>query len=209
MAMIIIPTRAKWKALKKTHEVADGAVSGVDVGKALDTYDAAAKTGIRFALANADAAEKLEKTLATYISKLDKKKVKKDYAKFEKTFLDDYVGAARAKKEDFKRYSADADTFKKELTSFFTAIQHLAPNKTTDAELQKFKSGPLRGLSAVGSGLRDANVDLTAINKDAADIQKLIDAAAGKDGAVIEKVREAIVKLAENLAAEAKKQGLA
>ncbi len=209
MPVVIIPSRTKWKALKKTHEVADGAVSGVDLGKALDAYDAAVKAGVRFALANADAAEKLEKTLATYISKLDKKKVKKDYAKFEKTFLDDYVGAAKAKKDDFKRYSADAETFKKELTSFFTAIQKLTPNKTTDAELQKFKSGPLRGLSAVGSGLRDANVDLSEINKHAADIQKLIDAAAGKDGAVIEKVREAIVKLAEDLAAEARQQGLA
>lgn len=112
MPLIIIPSRTKWKALKKECGVPDGAVSGIDVGKALDTYDAAVKTGIQYAKANAEACEKLETTLAAYLKKIDKKKVK-DYAKFEHKFLNDYVGAAKAKGDDFKRYSADRDTFKK------------------------------------------------------------------------------------------------
>jgi hypothetical protein len=196
MGMILIPTHAKWKTFKKECGVADGAVSGINVGKALDAYDNAVKTGIQYAKANAEAAAKLEGVLATYIQKLDKKKVK-DYAKFQKKFLDDYVGAAKAKAEDFKRYSADAETYKKELASFFSMVQRFPVNGTTDEDLQKFKSGPLRGLSAVGSGLKDASIDLTPIDKRAADIQKLIEAAKGKG-----------VKLAGEIGTEAKKQNL-
>jgi hypothetical protein len=206
--LIIIPTRKKWQELKKKHQVADGAVSGVDLGKALDTYEAEAKTGIQFAKVNEAAAEKLEKVLATYISKLDPKKVKKDFNAFKKTFLDDYVGAAHAKKEDFKRYSADLGTYKKELASFFAAIQQLKPGETTSAELQKFKSGPVRGLSAVGSGLRAANVDLTQINAHAATIQQLIDGANGKSDQEVEQARVDIVEEAKHLAAAAHTQHL-
>ena len=147
MAFVIIPTHAKWKAFKKDCGVADGAVSGIDLGKALDTYDKSAKTGIQFAIANGEAARKLEGVLANYIQKLDKKKVK-EYAKFQKKFLDDYVGAAKAKADDFKRYSADAETFKKELSSFFSMVQRFPVDGTTEADLQKFKSGPLRGFRA-------------------------------------------------------------
>jgi hypothetical protein len=107
----------------------------VDVGKALDTYHNGLGAGVKFAIENSKLAEALEKTLATYISKLDKKKVKKDLPKFQKVFLDHYVAAAASFKEDFKRYAADKDVYKKELTKFFTAVQSLPPDESTDTEL--------------------------------------------------------------------------
>lgn len=207
MAVIIIPSHKNWTDLKKLHDVADGAVSGINIGKALDTYHASVKAGARFALPNAEACGKLETVLSTYIGKLDKKKVKKDYAKFEKAFLDNYVGAAHAKKEDFKRYQADADTYRKEIASFFTMVQRMPPQKTTLEDLQKFRSGPLRGLSAVGSGLRDRDIDLTAINKTAGEIQGVIDGL-GKNGDP-EKARLDIIALAERMSTEAKHAGVA
>lgn len=205
--LILIPTRTKWKAFKKKYDVPDGAVSGIDLGKALDTYENEVKSGIRFALANAAAAEKLEKVLYSYISKMDKKKIK-NFAKFQQEFLDDYLGASKAKAEDFKRYSADRETYKKEVLSFVSMAQRFPPNATTAEDLQKFKSGPLRGLSAVGSGLRDAGVDTGPIDKLAASMQKVIDAAQNADAPTIERVRASIVNAAAKIGEEAKGQGL-
>ncbi len=56
----------------------------------------------------------LETKLHDYITKIDKKNVRK-YAEFEKAFLDDYLGVAHTKKEDAKRYNADIATYQTEL----------------------------------------------------------------------------------------------
>lgn len=205
--LIIIPTHTKWKALKKKYDVADGAVSGINVGKALDTYETKEKAGVQYAKANAAAAAELEAVLAKYITKLDKSKVKKDYSGFQRTFLNDYVGAAKEKSEDFKRYAADAETYTKELLKFFASVQRMEPGKTTVDNLSKFKSGPLRGLSAVGSSLK--GFDLSEIDKRAAKIQQVIDKLpTNSDQALIDRVLQAIIKTGEEMAAEAKKLGL-
>lgn len=207
MALIIIPTHAKWKTLKAKHEVETGAVSGIDLGKLLDAYEAKVKTGVQFATANAEAAAELTQKLAAYITKLDKKKVKKDYPGFQRTFMNDYVGAAKAKADDFKRYKADAATYTKELMSFFSAVQRMPLGKTTVADLGKFKSGPLRGLSAVGSSLQ--GFDLTPIDTRAAKIQQVIDKMpADASTQIIDRLLAAIIKVSEEMAAEAKKMGL-
>jgi hypothetical protein len=154
-----MPTRKQWQELKKTYGVPAGAVSGVDVGKALDAYW---NSGAKNAVQQGASAATLEVILAKYISKLDKKKVK-NYTAFQKIFLDDYVGEAHTLAADAKRYNANKDVYKAELVKFFTAAQQLKVGKTTKNDLEKFKSGPLRGVSALGKNA--AGVDPTKIDE--------------------------------------------
>lgn len=206
MATKFVPTHTNWKALKKKHEVSKGAVRGVNVGKLLDAYHRSVKSGVQHSRANSTAAEALEKGLARYISKVEKKDVEKDFSAFKRTFLEDYVGAANFFKEDFKRYKADADTYRKELVKFVHAVTKLKPNATTVDDLNKFKSGPLRGLSAVGSSLK---FDLSDINKVASRIQKIIEKTpAAATPELLEKIRGAISEGTVEIAKAAKKLGL-
>jgi hypothetical protein len=149
-----IPKHSEWKTMKTKYGVATGGVSGINVGKALDNYW---NSGAKTPKEQYASLEALEKVLAAYISKLDKKKVKQ-YAPFQKAFLDDYVGEAHKLKEDAKRYYADIDTYKKELAKFFTATQQLEKGKTTKNDLEKYKSGPVRGLTALGKSVRKVDI---------------------------------------------------
>src|SRR6266542_1231842 len=155
---ISIPKRSEWKTLKTKYGVATGAVSGVDVGKALDSDWNSGATTPKEQYASPEA---LEKVLPAYIGKLDKKKVKQ-YDPFQKIFLNAYLGEAHKLKEDSKRYYADAETYKKELAKFFSATHQLKKGTTTKNDLEKYKSGPLRGLSALGQSVR--KVDLSEID---------------------------------------------
>jgi|SRR5579859_301660 len=150
-----IPKRSEWKVLKTKHEVADGAVSGINVGDSLDKYWNSGATTPKQQMESLAA---LETKLSSYISKLPKTKVKKDYDGFQKEFLNKYLGEAHKLKEDAARYNANIDTYKKELVKFFTAVQALHKGKTTKADLDKFRSGPVRGLSALGKNVRGADV---------------------------------------------------
>jgi hypothetical protein len=199
-----IPKHSEWKTLKTKYGVATGAVRGVDVGKALDRYwNSNAKT----AKEQHASLAALEKTLATYISKLDKKKVKQ-YPAFQKIFLNQYVGEAHKLAEDAKRYYADADTYKKELIKFFTATQRLKTGVTTKNDLEKYKSGPVRGLSALGKSVR--KVDLSDIDgwlgtiNDA--VQKLPSDPSRRE---LDDFVAATIKTAEQVAKLAKAKGLA
>jgi hypothetical protein len=199
-----IPKHSEWKTLKTKYGAATGAVSGIDVGKALDKYW---NSGAKTPKEQYASLEALEKTLAAYISKLDKKKVKQ-YAAFQKVFLDNYVGEAHKLKEDSKRYYADAETYKKELAKFFTATQQLKKGSTTKDQLEKYKSGPVRGLSALGKSVR--KVDLSDIDgwlgtiNDA--VQKL---PATPSRSQLDDFVDTTIKTAEKVAELAKAKGLA
>ena len=151
--ILLIPTHTKWKEFKKKWGVPDGAVSGINVGKALDAFHSKEKAGTsRTTLqGNLAACQELEKVLSNFISKLDKKKIK-EYEKFKKAFLDGYAGIVHAKAEDYKRYSADAETYGKEILALCNAATKLKKEGTTLKELQDFRSGPVRGALAVGTG---------------------------------------------------------
>jgi hypothetical protein len=199
-----IPKRSEWKTHKTQYGVATGAVSGVDVGKALDTYWNSGATTPKEQYASL---EVLEKVLAAYISKLDKKKVKQ-YPAFQKVFLDKYVGEAHKLKEDSKRYYANTETYKKELAKYFTATQRLKKGVTTKDDLEKYKSGPLRGLSALGKSVR--GVDVSEIDgwlgnvNDA--VQKL---PSNPSRQQLDDFVETTIKTAEKVATLAKAQKLA
>ncbi len=198
-----IPTRKQWQELKKKHSISAGAVSGVEVGKAIDAYW---NSGAKNAVQQGVSVGALEVVLAKYISKLDKKKVK-DYPAFQKIFLDDYVGEAHKLKADAVRYNATKDVYKAELVKFFTAAQQLKVGKTTKNDLEKFKSGPLRGLSALGKNA--AGVDPTKIDEwlgtvnDA--IQKLKSEATRQE---LDDFVEATLKTVNEVRKLAKAQGL-
>lgn len=162
-----IPTRKDWQAMKKKYGVADGAVRGINVGEELDKYNAATNLKERQV-----AVARLEQKLAAYIGKVDKKSVKQ-FPAFQKDFLDNYVGVAHFFGEDLKRYAADAETYKKELVKFFGAVQKLNKDTSTKADLEAFKSGPMRGLSALGSNAR--KVDPREIDAALAPVNKAID----------------------------------
>jgi hypothetical protein len=157
-----IPTRKQWLALKKQYGVADGAVKGINVGAELDKYwksigSASGAKGQAIALGL------LEPKLAEYISKLDKSKVKK-YAELQKKYLDEYVGQAHYMREELKRLDGSTGAYKKQLTMFFGAVQHLDKKKTTKSDLDKFRQGPVRGVTAAGKTFR-GGIDVSDIDK--------------------------------------------
>jgi hypothetical protein len=143
-----IPTVSKWTELAKLHKAPDGGVT-----KALQAYWASnANTPKKYLVAYTA----LEKALAAYISKMSKsyqKKIK-DYPKFEKTFLDKYVGAAHKNRVDTERGMATIATYKAEIVKFMGAVQKLNKETVTALDLGRFKSGPARGLSAMASQAR-------------------------------------------------------
>lgn len=169
-----MPMHKDWKEFKKKYKVPDGVVKNVHLGKAIDAYWANAKQSMKpkDIRANIAECEKLEKIFVDYISKFPKDKVK-DYNAFSKAFLDNFGNVARALKEDWKRYVADAAVYTKELLHYFSMVQKLAKGKTTIKELEQFKSGPMRGLSAVGSSLQ--GYDLSGINTPLGPINMTID----------------------------------
>src|SRR5688572_817603 len=109
MPKISIPKHSEWKAVKKKYGVADGATKGVSVGKELDRYWAGGGTT---PAEQAKLLTPLYAKLNDYITKIDKKKVKK-YADFEKDYLKNYLGAVNFLLEDIKRYKPSRDLYKK------------------------------------------------------------------------------------------------
>ncbi len=199
-----IPKRSEWKTLKTKYGVADGAVSGINVGNELDKYW---NSGAQTAKDQLAALTALELKLNTYITKLDKKKVKQ-YDPFQKEFLNKYLGEAHKLKEDSKRYNANVDIYKKELVKFFTSVQALDKTRTTKEDLEKFKSGPVRGLSALGKNVRGADVSqidgwLDTINEAVQKLPK--DPSRGE----IETFIDATIKTAEKVKELAQAQHLA
>jgi hypothetical protein len=156
-AVMTMPVRKDWVALKKTHKVPDGAVKGVNLGAALDKIKDA-KTGPTIVAA----VTAFEKIANTYITKLDKKSVT-NYATFQKTFLDDYLAPAHTRVKAYKLEADQEALYKSELTKFFQAVQKLDPKKTTPDDAQTFGRFA-RGLFSVSLRTKDA-VDATAINK--------------------------------------------
>jgi len=160
--MAEIPARKDWVIFKKKYGVSDAASSKVKLGEALDAYFKTPATTLKQQTALLEA---LETKLNTYITTIDKKKVKK-YPEFEKAFLDTYLHVAHLKKEDAKRYNASAAVYKTELSKFFTAVQALSPKMNAKGvatphlkeELDRFRSGPVRGVTAVGKNVKAVDV---------------------------------------------------
>jgi hypothetical protein len=159
VAKISVPKHSEWKAVKKKYTVADGATKGVSVGKELDRYWAG--TGTTPA-EQAKLLTPLYAKLNEYLTKIDKKKVKK-YAEFEKDFLKNYLGAVNFLLDDIKRYKPSRDLYQKELHKFMAAVQAFDKSKITKNDLDDFRQGPVRGLSALGSQSR--GVDSSEIDK--------------------------------------------
>lgn len=196
MPKISIPKHTEWKAVKKKYGVSDGATKGISVGKELDRYWAGAGTTLA---EQANLLKPLYAKLDAYIKQIDKKKVKK-YAEFEKDFLKNYLGAAHFLLEDIKRYKPTRDLYKKELHKFMSAVQAFDKTKVTKVDLDEFRSGPVRGLSAMGSQVRGA--DATEIDKLlgvlSTEIPKIPDDASRTDlSAYVDKILKTADKVAD------------
>lgn len=210
--MADFPKRTDWQKLKKKYSIPDGAVKGFNVGKELDAFHKAydGVKGANLPKQRHAVAEATEKKLAAYLSAMSKnKKSYKLYAGFEREFLDDYLGKLNFMKRDLKRYYADYEVYQAEIVKFFSAVAKLEANKSkvTKDVLEKFKSGPLRGLSAVGSkakGVDTKKIDawLGTVNDG---IQKLPLNPTRKE---LDEFVDATVKTAEEVAKLARAQGL-
>jgi hypothetical protein len=128
--------------------------------------------------------------MAAYISKLSKSKSSqkkiKDYSKFEKTFLDKFLGAAHVNRVDTQRAMAGAQVYKQEIIKFMSGVQQLNKKTATAIELGRFKSGPARGLSAMASKLRnlteEQNTTVTAIRDEVKKVDTIVDGMKKTDG---------------------------
>ena len=199
--MADFPKSKDWKDLKKLYGIPNGAVKGIEVGKALDEFHQAydSVSGLTASKKRVPIAQELENTLAAYLSKLQaKKSTIKKYDAFEKVFLDKYVGRIHFLKEDLKRYSADSTLYTAELAKFFHDVHQLEPHRATVTrdDLHKFNSGPMRGLSALGKGVQ--KVDPREIDKALGPINKAIDALpATPDRETLDKLMGALLKAAD------------
>ena len=201
--VILIPKRADWQKLKAAAGVPDGAAKGINLGDVLDKFHKA-YDGAKTPADRIKVLQPLALQLADYVKKVDKKGVK-DYAKFEKAFLDNYIGAAHELIEDLKRYNASADVYGKELLKLFAMATKLKKTGATLAEIQAFKSGPLRGASAVGSNAK--GVDTSRIDAVLAPVNKVIDKLPAKpDQAMLDAVVRHVHLAVERVGELAKEQ---
>ena len=206
------PKVKDWEALKKKYKIPNGAVKGVQVGKAIETFHKGWDTvsGPTAAKKRIPIGQALENSLAAYISALSKKKKDiKQYPAFEKEFLDKYLGRVNFLKEDLKRYDADAKLYTAELAKFFSAVHRLQANKAkvTRDDIIVFKGGPMRGLSALGKSVK--KVDPTKIDALLGPINLAVD----KFPAIltreqIDKFVDKIVETADEVAELARAQNL-
>jgi hypothetical protein len=165
-----IPTLKEWTTLRDKHKAPDA-----NVTKALNAYWASgANTPKKYMVAYTA----LEKQLAAYISKLSgsastKKKIT-DYPKFEKAFLDKFVGQVHKERVDTERGMATLSTYQAEIAKYMTMVQKLSKTKSTRDDLARFKSGPARGLSAMASRARNLTQEqLTVLNNITEEVKKV------------------------------------
>ena len=156
------PKSKNWEALKKKYKIPNGAVKGIKMAKEIDAFHNAYDnvSGPTASKKRVPIAEALENKMSAYITALSKnKKAIKLYDGFEKEFLKDYLGKIHFLKNDLKRYDADAKLYQAEIAKFFSAVHRLEANKAkvSKDDIEKFKSGPLRGLSALGKSVK--NID--------------------------------------------------
>jgi hypothetical protein len=178
-----MPKHSEWKKFKETYGVPAGAVSGVNVGKELDKYWDGMEQG-KF-MKNAALAEALEKKLAEYLKKLDKKKVtKKTYDGFKTEFTKDYVLVANQLAEEYRAMGGELKTFTDRVDLMFKEGRKLKPGATL-TELQQYRQGPVRGCLAAATKVKgfdpkDINqlwkfIDDTINNLGTTDTQETLD----------------------------------
>ncbi len=203
-----IPTHKEWKTLKQKYGVADGAAKNVNVGKELDAYWS---SGAKTPQAYNTALTKLETALNKYITTIDKKKVKQ-YDAFEKEFLDKFLGAAHKDKEDTKRAMADLKVYQAEIAKFMTMVQKFDADKLAKADVDRFKSGPVRGMSAMSKSVRGLTPDqmkgVTEINGWLKTIEDAVNAMKAPTPKDLKDFVEATIKTAEKIKDVAKDSGL-
>ena len=155
----------------------------------------------------------LETALVAYIGKVDKKKVK-DYPGFEKDFLNKFIGQVHKERMDTERGMATLSTYKAEIAKFMSMVQKLNKDKSTKVDLEKFKQGPARGLSAMASrarGLEPEEVKtLEEITTHIKEVDKIVDTmVAAPDRPVLKKAVEDIVAIAQKIRVTAQKGQIA
>jgi hypothetical protein len=163
----VIPSRKWWVTQKKAYGVPDGAVKGIKIGELLDKYNNGKTMAERKTAAIA-----LGKGAATYITKIDKKQVKQ-YAAFEKVFLDEIVEPAHAQVKRMELAADGKALYQSTLQKWFQAVQKLDPKKSKSDDLQRFAQYS-RGVTSAGVRVK-AVVGTKEIDKIMATIDELND----------------------------------
>ena len=199
-----IPPLSEWNTLRNQHQAPDNGVT-----KALNAYwDSGASTPKTYMVAYTA----LEKALAAYITKVNKKKIT-DYPKFEKAFLDKFLGQVHKERVDTERGMARFATYQAEIAKFMTMVQKLDKKKSTRNDLAKFKSGPARGLSAMASQARGLTKEQLAVLNDITAEVKKVDTIVDTMPAQMTQVQvgqrvDQILTVAKNIAKLAKEGGI-
>ena len=199
-----MPLRKDWQDFKKKHKIGDGAVSGINLGKVLEDYwknlDPSPKK-------NLAAAVEVEKVMINYITKYSKAHKDAKYKASIDAFMKDILGECKKVQKDFELMIGGVDAYCKVVLELVSATQQLTSADTTKADLEKYKSGQLRKLGAVGS--KTNGVDQTEINKYLGKINEIIDKMPGDSSReFIAKFVSAIIKSVELIVADCKKQGI-
>ncbi|MBV8650779.1 MAG: hypothetical protein JO255_04880, partial [Alphaproteobacteria bacterium] len=127
------------------------AVSGIDLGKALDTYHNGLSHNLKQNAANA---KKLEGTLAKYLKGIKESQVEKGkFSNFKSEFTSHYVKMATDAAEEFTAMSGDLAAYTERLKLVLGDGLKLKAGVTLQ-ELQAFRQGPIRGLLALGPKVR-------------------------------------------------------
>lgn len=197
-----MPKHNEWKALKKKHKIPDKSVKGIHIGKVLDTYWANLATPKK----NYDASIEVEKQMVAYIEKYAQGHKDKKYKPFIDDFMKSMLGECKKVQKEMKQMAGGIAVYYQTALELASATQQLKTKGTTKADLEKYKSGPLRKLGAVGS--KTGGIDITKINAVCGEINRLIDKEFKEDTDpdMFSAFVDRLIKAAELIVKECKRQ---
>lgn len=155
----MMPRHSEWKKLKKEYGIGAGAVSGVNIGKALDTYNTrkCKKPSEHLAMAN-----DLFGVLDKYLKGLKEKQVAKGrFAEFKKVFMKDYLANISGEIKDLQAMSGSVDGFLDKISKLSVGTLKLGTNPDLTT-LQKYRQGPVRGLLTMIDLVKQLDTKLVA-----------------------------------------------
>lgn len=148
---VTIPKHKDWVAFKKTYGIPPHAVSGIDMGKELDTYHDKLSHDFKKNAANAAA---LEAKFAKYLKGISESKVAKGkFNSFKTDFTNHYLLMANRAAEEFSAMGGDLAAYTERLRLVIRDGAKLKPGAAVGV-LQAYRQGPVRGLLAAGTKVR-------------------------------------------------------
>jgi hypothetical protein len=148
---VSVPTHKAWVEFKKKYSVPPHAVSGIDMGKELDTYHNGLSRDFK---KNATLATALQAKTEKYLKNIAQGKVAKGkFDEFKRQFKAQYVDMAEASAEEMATMGGDVGAFTKRVKAMLEDGKKLKAG-TDLATLQHYRQGAVRGTLAAATQVK-------------------------------------------------------